>query len=218
MNKILQHKVYEAVFKQSSFTKTEKNAICCILYKYCSNLLNSDSANASSVNSIASSYCGSISALFKSLQSKYLSYNLILKEINDYNKDNFTQYTDHEIENIYKLYQNKTQVVSFSINNFSQYMYKVSGITHYQHTKLAQIHKKIMKPIAAYYMDKYGIADSNLEVYSATNDDEAIGREIIFTIKGINNSIVVNDVTKGIIPIDYYSIEVDGDYIKLITL
>jgi len=216
MNKPLREKVFETIQAYDDLTKQEKCAVCVILYKYCANLL-SDDKNHNSISSIVNSYAGSLVNLFKNMRSKYLSYTLILKEVNNINKDNFTLYTDAEVDIIYELYQNKTQIVPFSINYYSQYMYKVESLTHYQYGFLSNIHKTIMKPIAAYYMDKYSIADSALEILSAEDDDGTVGRRIIFNIKGVNNSIIRNDIINGNIPINYYSVEVSGDYIVLIT-
>lgn len=217
MNKVLRNKVYEATAHIPDLSKQEKIAVGCLLYSYCFNMISTTSNTSNSISSVVSSYSGLITNQFKNLKSSYLSYTLILKEVNEINKDNFSLYTESDVNKIHKLYLDKTKITPFSISNFSQYMYKVKDITHFQHTFLAKIHKEIMIPIAAYYIENYAIPDYYLEIYSALDDDNTIGRRILFNIKGINSSTIRNDIYNRNIPIDYYSVDIDGEYVKLIT-
>jgi hypothetical protein len=170
-----------------------------------------------SISSLVQSYAGGIIDKVLNLKSKYLSYNLMLQEIQRINKSSFYDFDDDDLNKIYQLYLNKTLLSKFNIDDFQQSMYKITDLTHKEYKKLNIIHYNIMVPICLYYIENYNIKASDLEVLSVKQTDgDIIGNEIIFAIQNISPSRILSDIKHHKINIEYQNISVQGNMVRLI--
>jgi len=138
--------------------------------------------------------------------------------IDKLNISSFLGYSRDNISDIQSMYEDTTEIVPFSSQYFSQYMYKVSNISTTLYERLSNIHKLIMVPILRYYIDNYGAVDSDMDVYSADSAyTDNPGKEIIFSINNINAGTIASDIAankQGIKRYIYKTMLYD-EYIKI---
>ena len=216
MNKQLQLAIFNEM-KNKELTTQEKIVVSCILYVQAANLLELNKSLKSTVSSVLSSYSGNITSKVQSLKGNYLSYDLMLKEVEKINKNSFYQYTDDDLNAIYALYLSKTKLKKFSSGSFSQSAYKIENLSYNDDLKLQKIHKYIMVPICNYFKEYFNIQDSDLEIYSVQDTpDSVIGNEIIFSIKGLSPSRIVSVINSNKLALDIYSAEVYKNMVKIL--
>jgi hypothetical protein len=193
----------------------------CLLYEYLDNVLKTDNELQNNIKTLADTYAPNFTRKLREAKETFISYDLMRAKIESFKKTNFLAFSLNEINQINQIYKDKTEIKKFSLNYFSQYMYKLVNISDYHYKKLSINHFKIMAPISRFYKDTYGIPESDLEIFTALGYIDNPGKEIIFRIKGVDPTIVVNDVSSLRIPIkkndDYYSIKKYGQYVKLLT-
>jgi len=193
----------------------------CLLYEYLDNVLKTENTLQNSIKVLADTYAPGFVKKLKDAKSTFISYDLMRSRVESFRKTNFLVFSLDNISQINRIYQDKTEIKKFSLNYFSQYMYKLANISDYHYKKLSNNHFKIMAPISKFYKDTYGIPEENLEVLTALGYAENPGKEIIFKIKDIDPTTIVNDVSSLRILLkkgdDYYSIKKYGQYVKLLT-
>ena len=216
MNKQLQLAIFNEM-KNKELTTQEKIVVSCILYVQAANLLELNKSLKSTVSSVLSSYSGNITSKVQSLKGNYLSYDLMLKEVEKINKNSFYQYTDDDLTAIYNLYLSKTKLKKFSSSSFSQSAYKIENLSYNDDLKLQKIHKYIMVTICNYFKEYFNIQDNDLEIYSVQDTpDSVIGNEIIFSIKGLSPSRIVSVINSNKLALDIYSAEVYKNMVKIL--
>jgi hypothetical protein len=200
---------------------TDRLITSCLLYEYLDNVLKTENTLQNNIRSLADTYASSFIKKLKEAKSTFISYDLMRSRVESFKKTNFLAFSLDNISQINRIYQDKTEIKKFSLNYFSQYMYKLANISDYHYKKLSINHFKIMAPISKFYKDTYGVPEEDLEVFTALGYIDNPGKEIIFRIKGVDPIMVVNDVSSLRIPIkkndDYYSIKKYGQYVKLLT-
>lgn len=215
MNSLLRSIVYDMSSKLGLDDDLE-NVVACITYKYSESALGYYSNASSSMRSVVSSFVSKVKEEIASLSGKFISYDLMLQKSRSLGKDNFSTYNDDDVNCIYSIYMDKTQVIPFDAYYYRPGMYKVSNMTIKESISLERTHNAVMKPIIMYYMSKYDIPASKLEIKSAKTDDDVVGKEILFAIDGISASSVYQDYRRGAFGIDVYSLTTDGTCVKVI--
>lgn len=216
MNKNLQISIINHM-GSTDLSLYEKQMCECVLYNYINQILKANQSVKNSISSLVQSYAGGIIDKVLNLKSKYLSYNLMLQEIQRINKSSFYDFDDDDLNTIYQLYLNKTLLSKFDTDNFQQSMYKITDLTHKEYKKLNIIHYNIMVPICLYYIENYNIKASDLEIFSVKQTDgDIIGNEIIFAIQNISPSRILSDIKHHKINIEYQNILVQGNMVRLI--
>lgn len=175
--------------------------ISCILYDYIQKILKEQPSYQNNSKDLASSYLELFLNEFKSYKSSAVSYTIMRKLVEKLNKGSILQFYDDEIREVIDLYNNKTAVVPFSSYSFSQYMYRVLNLSHKGYRFLSEVHKSVMVPILQFYKNNYEINDSDMEIYSAEEYPEIPGKEILFSIKGINSTKIASDIKMKRIPL-----------------
>jgi len=213
--------VYNALLSSAVEDSTDNLILSCILYDYVKKIVENERSLANNVRDLAQNYLPGFKRNLESFKTSFISYDTMRKTIESLQKDSFLNFNENDINSIVSLYRDRTQVISFSSNYFSQYMYRVLVANDYQYKRLSSIHFSVMVPIIKFYVSNNGMSDSDMEVFSATNYLENPGKEILFRIRGLAPSKVVNDVKTFRIPIkenrDFYSIEVYKDFVKIMN-
>jgi hypothetical protein len=191
------------------------------MYEYIDNVLKAENTLQNNIKSLIDTYAPSFTRKVRESKATFISYDLMRSKIESFRKTNFLAFSLDNISQINRIYQDKTEIKKFSLNYFSQNMYKLTNISDYHYKKLSNNHFKIMVPISKFYKDTYGIPESDLEILTALGYSDNPGKEIIFSIKNIDPAMIVNDVSSLRIPLkkgdDYYSIKKYGQYVKLLT-
>lgn len=208
---------YENMLNQEFDSYIDRIISTCLLYDYLYSLVSSDNSYESKVKQVAKSYSKLYKGTVAKLKSTYISYVIMKKKIISFGKDSFLELSVDQIQTIVDLYKDKTKIVSFSIGTFSQYMYKISKMDYVFFQRLSKIHKDVMSPIMKHYIDSNSLKETDLEVYDAEVNPDAPGKIILFTINGVPSSRVASDISSRRIYIDYKSISVQGNYVKITT-
>lgn len=216
---ILKTGIHEGLMQIPFDTNKDKLILSCILYSFILNMSSTDTNVQNNVKALVQSYINVFKNNFTFYKQKAISYNIMIRKIESYRKNSFLEFTYREIEEINKLYQNKTETVPFSISSFSQYMYKVAGIKMSNYRRLSKVHYEVMAPIIQYYRDNNGIEESSMEIYDAELYPDIPGKDIYFAIKGVTINRVVSDIKANRIPIrdKIYLIETKSPYVRIIT-
>jgi hypothetical protein len=211
--------IHEALMLVPFDRDEDKLILSCIFYSFISNMGSVDSNIQNNIKSTVQSYANVFKNNFAVYKQKAIAYNIMVRKIESYRKNSFLEFNFNEIQEINKLYQNKTELVSFSTSSFSQYMYKVANIKLSNYRRLSKVHYEIMVPIIQYYKDNNGIEESNMEIYDSELYPDIPGKEIYFGIKGILPNRVVSDIKSNRIPIldKLYLVETKNPYIRIIT-
>jgi len=213
--------VYSAFLTQPLEDKIDELILSCLMYDYIKKVIVNESNLENNMKLLAETYLPNFKRNLAAFKESFISYDQMRKTIEGYRKNSFLEFTSTDIEKIIRLYQDRTKILPFSTNYFSQYMYKVINISDYHYKRLSNIHSKIMTPILKFYIDNFNSKDSDLEILSALGNIRNPGKEISFSIKNIDSARIVNDVSTSRIPIkkdtDFYSIKVYKEYVKLIT-
>lgn len=193
--------------------------ISAIVYNVLSLMLENDPGLSRDITSLASKYGESYKPIIDSMPDKYVVYKVLYNTVKSYNISSFIKMNDSQINEINKLFQNKTETKLFDINSFSQYMYKVPYTTFWQLERLRKIHYQIMVPIAEYYLNKNSILPSSIIIYNAEKVKDNPGKEISFIINGINPSSVVRDIKqdKQLIKKYIYDVRIEDEKVVIIT-
>jgi len=215
----LKQGVYEGLMLVEFDDNTDKLIVSCVMYSFIKNLLSVNTENENNSKNIVKSYSSVIKNNFNIYKNSAVSYNIIRKTIEGYNKNGFLEFNSSQIDNITALYRNKTKTVPFATTSFSQYMYKVFTMKHSSYIKLSKIHFDIMVPIIKYYQLNNGVNPSDLEIFDAELYAPTPGKEMLFTINGINPGRIVSDIKANRIPIrdKIYLVKTANPYIQIIT-
>jgi hypothetical protein len=209
--------IHDSLIKVQIEDNTDRLIVSCLLYDYIKRLIVVEDKNKNNIKTLASSYAKLFSDNLKSFKQTYVSYSVMRRNVEDFKKSSFLQYTEPEINQINELYKNKTRSVQFSSTYFSQYMYKVVNLKYHQYVRLSNIHFNVMVPIIKFYMDSYDMKAKDLEIFDAELFLGNPGKVILFGIKDTPAQRVVRDILAKNINIDYYKIEVSDDLIKITT-
>jgi hypothetical protein len=213
--------IYNAFITQSLEDKTDELIISCLLFDYIKKVISNENNLENNIKTLAETYIPNFKRNLAVFKESFISYDQMRQTIQGYNKNIFLEFTSTDIEKIIKLYKDRTLILPFSTNYFSQYMYRVSNISDYHYKRLSSIHLNIMVPIAKFYIDNFKAVDRDLEILSALGNPNNPGKEILFSIKNIDSARVVNDISTSRIPLketrDFYSIRVYKEYVKIIT-
>jgi hypothetical protein len=215
-NRILKKNIYEA-FRSITFdSNVDKLITSCLLYDYTKKVLARENDISNNVRGLVESYTSSYKNILENFKSRFISYTIMVRTIESYRKNVFTDFTESEINAILEYYQNRAEIAQFSTTYFSQYMYKIVNMKQNLYTKLSETHFTVMVPIIKYYMDNFGLNQSNLEIFDAEVYLQKPGKEILFGIKGISPARVVADITSGNIAITYQDIGIVDQYVKIV--
>jgi hypothetical protein len=214
----LKRGIYDALLSLKFDSNEDKIIISCLLFDFVKNIISNENDNENTIKELAKNYAENYRNILSEFKKKFVSYTVMIRRIAEYNKDVFISLTDKQINEIIALYRDKTQLIPFSINNFSQYMYKILTLSFKGYGKLSENHFKVISPIIRYYIDNYNLSESDLEIFDAELFPSNPGKGILFNIKGINPSKIVNDIKQNRIIIDYYSVETFKNYVKIILL
>jgi hypothetical protein len=207
--------IHDSLIKVQIEDNTDRLIVSCLLYDYIKRLIVVEDKNKNNIKTLASSYAKLFSDNLKSFKQTYVSYSVMRRNVEDFKKSSFLQYTEPEINQINELYKNKTRSVQFSSTYFSQYMYKVVNLKYHQYVRLSNIHFNVMVPIIKFYMDSYDMKAKDLEIFDAELFLGNPGKVILFGIKDTPAQRVVRDILAKNINIDYYKIEVSDDLVKI---
>jgi hypothetical protein len=214
----LKRGIYDALVNTTFDSNQDKLIISCLLFDFIKGIIASENDTENNIKDTVRSYIENYRNILSEFKKKFVSYTIMVRRVDEYNKTTFLEFSDKEINEIVALYRDKTQLIPFSISNFSQYMYKILKMDYSRYAKLSENHFKVMTPIIKYYMDTLGMLESDLEIFTAEIFPNNPGKGILFNVKRIIPSKVINDIKQKRIIIDYYSIEVFRNYIKLVLL
>lgn len=213
--------VYGAFVSFKVEDKVDEQILSCLLYDTVKRVLSLEEGIQNDVRSLALTYLPGLSKRLDEFKASFLSYSAMRAEVESYGHPTFLSFTASQIARIVSLYQDRTKVVPFSSVYFSQYMYKLASVPERDYRRLAATHRRLMGPIARFYSDKNKGSDSDLEVFTALSYPDKPGKEILFTVKGVEPSRVVADIRTARIPVyrprDYQEIRVKGKYVLIVT-
>jgi len=209
--------VYEGLGGYEFDSFEDRIIASCLLYDYLYRLAASDSSVENNLTNVAASFAKNYKSLVQVLKETFVSYTIMKRTIQNFKKENFLLLALDQIDEIIVLYRNKAKIVNFSINSFSQYMYKIVDMKYHQFTRLAEIHNEVMVPIMKYYIENHNLSEGDLEVYDAEVFADNPGKCILFGIKNISAGRIIGDIERKIIHIPYFSLSMQGSYVKIIT-
>jgi hypothetical protein len=153
------------------------------------------------------------------MKNVYVSYMVMLYKIKSNKIRSLIDLDSSMLEYLYSLYLDKTKVVSFSCNYYSSSMYSVGDLSKSEDDKLRFIHFNVMVPLAKYYINKNGITEKDVKIFSALATAELPGKAILFNINGIGNVNITNDAKRSSIGIydKIYSISVYDNKVLLLV-
>lgn len=209
------------VCEQGNFDdKFDKLITACLLYTAVENITKTSENFSNDTTTIASSYLPTYRSLVLKAKTIYVSYSVMKKYIEKKNVYGFLEFTKEMIDEINRLYADKTEIVPFSTFLFNASMYKVQNITLEQNKRLSKIHFNVMVPIAKYFKDNYDISDDKVEIYSADSVANQPGKTIQFYISGIKPRDILSAITTGKIEIsDFIYLEESrlvDEYVEII--
>ncbi len=205
----LKKAVYAAFSSARMTDELDEQMISCIVYDLVKRVISTDAPASNDARSIAQGYI------------PFVSYSQMRTEVESFGHSTFLGFTARQISRINELYMQRIEVKPFSSVYFSQYMYRLSDVPQADYERLASVHKRLMAPIAKFYSDQYGKQDSDLEVFTALGYTAGPGKEIVFSVKGIDPARVASDIKTSRIPVqsprDYQAVRAEGRYVRIIT-
>lgn len=177
-----------------------------LLYKYLYSLLETGAVNSNDVQKLASTYKTQYEYTFSNLKNKYISYQKIYVFLKNKSTNNLLRLSDSDINTVYTLYKDSSQIVNFGTSTFNAKMYNISNLNKTEYNYLKNIHFNVMTPIIEYYNKIYGLPIENMKIVSSDSIPNNIGKRIEFTINDISPFIVLKDIQDKKINIKYYSI------------
>jgi hypothetical protein len=214
----LQKNVYDVTRKVEFEDEIDRMIVSCILFFFIKSIISSSNANSSTSKELAEAYLTTFKSKLEEMKEKYVSYNIMRKKISNFGKESFLSFSYREINEIEKLYEEKTEIKKFSTNHFSQFMYKTSNLNFSQNNRLSNIHFLIMSPIIKFYVNKEkDLSVEDLNIYSIYHIVDNPGKSIIFGINGISSSKILSDLKRKIIGIEeyLYKINLFDEYIEI---
>ena len=188
-----------------------------LLYKYLYSLLETGAVNSNDVQKLASTYKTQYEYTFSNLKNKYISYQKIYVFLKNKSTNNLLRLSDSDINTVYTLYKDSSQIVNFSTSTFNAKMYNISNLNKTEYNYLKNIHFNVMTPIIEYYNKIYGLPIENMKIVSSDSIPNNIGKRIEFTINGISPFIVLKDIQNKKINIKYYSISCEFPNIVILN-
>lgn len=204
MNKVLLKAVNNAITRNPFENQNDNILTGVITYRFIMGLMARDPSVQSSLNSISAKYVESFKNVVSDMKNKYVSYMVIMSKLNIYGIKSFLNISDDIINEIYRLYLDKTKLVPFSVTSYAPEMYSISEITWEQNERLRKIHYSVMVPIMKQYIGNNNLHDSALKIYSALVYSDTPGKGIIFYIDGISPNRILTDIRKPSIGISDY--------------
>jgi hypothetical protein len=217
----LKRAIYNAFITNPIDDKTDELIVSCILYDFLRKVVENETSLQNNIKEVASNYLPSFIKSLNSFRESFISYITMRETIESFRKNSFLEFTQDEINAILTLYRDRTQIKKFSSMYFSQYMYKVIDISDYHYKRLSSIHFNLIVPIIKFYKNNYGASDTDMEIVSALEYLENPGKEMLFSINGVDPSRVINDINSFRIPIkkgrDFYDIRTYKNLVRIIT-
>lgn len=188
-----------------------------ILYNFLLQQLKVNSEIRSNIKGFLTSYVNTFKNIVETLHSKYVSYATMLVYLKEKHYSTFLEMSDSDIDYITKLYENKTQIETFSLKRYSPNMYNLFNISYGDNINLSKVHFNVMVPIVNYYIKKYDITMSDIEIYSVNSISSNVGKEIIFRINGIPLAQLINDININCGISEYvYSTKIYYSYVSMV--
>lgn len=187
----------------------------CILLKTLQNIISISATYQDDIKSKADEYVNTYKNIAETLDGKFVSYKKIKETITKYNLSSFMEITEKQVNEIYKLYENKAEIKEFSVYYFSQYMYQRFGGNNAEVSRLSRVHFKIIVPIIKYYMTNFNIKPKDVSLEDVGKN---FGVEIKLSISSIRNNQLYADIMRNLMNVKNYLYEVslthDG-FVKL---
>jgi hypothetical protein len=213
--------VYNSLLSVNLEDNTDILILSCLLYDYVSRVISTEQSLQSNVKKVVETYLPGFIKKLTEYKEGFVAYTTIKEYIENLRKNSFLEFTLLNINSVVKLFQDKTQIKDFSTSYYSQYMYRILNISQYHNSNLNRFHFSIMVPIIKYYIDGYKAVPSDMEVFNAIGVEDNPGKEILFKIKNIESSKVLNDIRSSRIPLsspkDFFSISLYKNYIRIIA-
>jgi hypothetical protein len=191
-----------------------------LLYDLLERIIKSEENLQNDIRALAETYLKGYVKKVLDAKSNLVSYESMRAKAISYRKNDFMLFTRDNIKQIVDLYNDKTAIVKFSTQYFSQYMYKLLNIPYNNYNRLSENHFAFMVPVMNFYIDKYGLNSDSMEISSAMHYPPSPGKEISFKIKSVEPASIVSNISTGRIPLvkdrDYHSVKVSGDLVKVI--
>jgi hypothetical protein len=224
-NKNIKIGIQNALLDSKLKDNTDKLIASCLIYEFISRMLEQEDSLKNDIRVLADNYKESFTRKVLDAKNNLISYDLMREKVLSFKKNNFISFTSSNVDEVNKIYLDKTLIKKFSTSYFSQYMYKLLNISEYHYTRLSKNHFNVMAPIVSFYVDKLGIKQEDTEVLSSLGFRDNPGKEVVFKIKGVEPGRVIADINSYRIPIkasddklpnDFFSIRIDGDYLRII--
>ena len=204
MNKSVLSAVNRAIVKNASEKINDTILTGIITYKYILKIISIDDGSLSNLESLALSYSKSFKETVQNMKNTYVSYAVISSKLEKYGVKSFLQITDDIIDEIYKLYLDKSLIKPFSISKYDPNIYSISNINWESNERLRKIHYNVMVPLIKYYIGNNGLVESDMKIHSALVFSETPGKGILFNINGIGVSRILTDIKKPSLGISKY--------------
>lgn len=194
-----------------------------ITYKSLTKITESDPGKLSTIFQLAGSLFTTTLSEINEHKDRYASYSdmknyLIRNRFN--NIESLINMNDGDINLIYKLYSDKTLIVNFNRSSFNPNMYSITQLTQNQYTRCVNIHNNVMVPIIEYYVQEYGLKDSDMKILNSTEVHYNPMKVITFSINGVSAQQIYTDINRNRIQISkyLYKVEFSGNHLTLTTL
>ena len=218
MNKILLKAVNNAILKNQGESVGENILIGCVVYKQCAKAMTLDNDMMTSMGKLADSYVSTFKNIIHNMKNVYVSYSVIMTKISQKGLKSFLNIDERFLNEIYSLYLNKTMIKPFSLSMYSPNIYSIDDLSWEQNERLRNIHYNVMVPLAKYYINKNGIREDNIHIYSALVLSDIPGKGILFNIDGISLPTILTDLKRPSIGVwDYiYKAQTYEDMVLII--
>ena len=171
--------------------------------------LTSSNIDTTITNELDTAYASLISDYFDLYEYALLRNKLLTNSLR------LVSYSNTEITDFYKLLTSGKTDTNFEITNFKLTTYKIASVVDINlNSKLLYIHNHVFVPIIKYYINKYGISESDLIIHTAQYKiDAIIMKEVTFKINNVSNIEILSDIRQGKIAIKYEDAGIKDKYV-----
>ena len=209
--KSLKQVVYQSLVKtkfngEDSVKEVNEILTGCLLLKALKSILKQSASYQDGLQRKSDEFVATYQNISESLEGRFVSYKKIKEKIKNYKLGSFLQITETQVDEIYKLYENKAEIKEFNAHTFSQFMYQTMATQDNEVSRLSRVHFKVVVPIIEYYMSNFNIRTKDVSLEDVGN---RLGTEIKISISGIRTSQLYSDISRNLMNVKHYIYDIN---------